>query len=89
MIGSKLRFYFGFEILPCRSHKQKTVWPCPRTSTGTIIKCLAVPVCNSLKQIMEERMLKETVKRNYVEVNYKLEISDVLLIGYDINRNIN
>ena len=63
MIGSKLRFYFAFEILPCRSHKQKAVWPCRRTKVVIElaeygIKGLAVTENKSFRPIKEDREKK-------------------------------
>ena len=67
MIGSKLRFYFGFEILPCRSHKQKTVWPCRRANVVIElaeygIKGLAVTEYKSFRPIKEKGLLQNLSK---------------------------
>lgn len=74
MIGSKLRFYFGFEILPCRSHKQKTVWPCLRTNALIQlaeygIKGLEVTVYNYLRSVIVERITNYILSTLFVEAN--------------------
>ena len=80
MIGSKLRFYFGFEILPCRTHKQKPVWPCRRANAVLELaeygmKGLAVTECKSFRPIKEEPR-QETIP-NYRIYRSKLEIKNL------------